>query len=211
MKYIKYLWILFISRLVGIISIVWYWIIKDYRGKARNIVYNYNLNNKKGMWQLADYVWGEEYGGWLSKRGNIKYVKVNYLQYLWWKWLVWIWLDDTCENDTFNIVNINSKSWYITNKSFFGKILLRNTLSYKIAGTAFELGDKRIDNPADSVVNEIHHLYTSDSNFDHMYMYTSDRNDIFIHTFAGRYFGWLHHSVVDDEDIFQLVFNKKIY
>lgn len=211
MKYTKYILILLLSTLVGIISIVWYWLIRDYRATARNVVYNYILKNKIQLWQLSRYVPNNKFDGYITDVGLVKFNDVSYIKYLWWKWVVWIWLDDNCENDTFNINVITKKSWYETSKKYFGKILLDNTLGYKLYGTAFTLGDKRNDEPAISFINEVHHLYTSSTNFDHYYGYTSITKYLFNLTILGRVFGWIYFDTIDDVDIYKLVFNKKKY
>ncbi len=211
MKFLKYVSVFIPSVLIGIFSTVWYWLVRDFRAKARNIVYNYMLQNDKPIWQINNYLYSEKFDGYITEIGYVQYTEVSYIKYLWWKWTVWIWLDDDCENDTYNINVINKKSWYKTNKSYFGKILLNNTLGYELFGTAFALGDNRADKPATATVNEIHHLFTSITNFDHMYGYTTDTKYLFNLTIRGRMFGWEYFDTIDSVDIYKLVFNKKKY
>lgn len=103
---------------------VWVFVAIPFRGYARNVVYNYILQNNgrewlKRLWErnpkpapgIVGWVMSQEdnkdHGKLLTRNGYIKWRKVNSLQF----WLVfvfiWSWLDDDSVNDTTDIGHIN--------------------------------------------------------------------------------------------------------
>jgi len=139
-KYLRYIKIL-IDKLKGkIVGVPMFYLVKRYRGYARNRVYNYVLQNNIYLPRLLERDWklDKEKGKYfphnqvnkkfmLKDKAYIKYKKVSYLEYIWARWL-WKWCDDDSNYDTYDGIETEETK----EKSF---------------GTSWDLGDLRNDYP----------------------------------------------------------------
>jgi len=165
MKYLYYIWLVFFTIFSKIFGLFWFWLVLPFRGYARNVVYNYALENGilikrlyernpkeyDDRWELMSNMHPETKGGYIKKR------KVKYLEYILVKYLIWGWLDDDAYCDTFSAGH--NETYLSGERKLFGFIPMNNWLGRKllvgknqceneeIKGNTFDIGDKRAENP----------------------------------------------------------------
>ena len=201
MKYVEYLLILSWHLLSKVIGYFWFFVAVPFRKYARNVVYNYVLQNGIYLKRLQERTIIDNYchyvikpyhgtnGGYIDKR------KVSKLEYALVYWLIWGFLDDDANDDTFDIGRVEelrkeSKIW-----AFFLKGAER-----KQYGNSFDLGDLR---------EPSFHLFASmfwnnrntAQNF--LYMQFQKKDQPFLHTIFGRKVGW---DIAPDGVGYQLVY-----
>lgn len=205
MKYIEYLLILAWHVLSKVIGVFWFFVAVPFRRYARNTVYNYVLDNGVYLKRLEErpitkrpsYYFIAPFHN--AKGGMIKRRHVSKLEYTLVFWLIWGFLDDDANDDTFDIGRVEelrkeSKVW-----AFFLRGAKRNQY-----GNSFDLGDARVNN---------FHFFASmfwnnrntAQNF--LYMQFQKKTQPFLHTIAGRQFGW---GVAPDGVGYQLYYGKKL-
>lgn len=205
MKYIEYLLILAWHVLSKVIGYIWLFVAVPFRRYARNVVYNYVLDNGIYLKRLKErpitrrpaYFHIAPYHG--ANGGYVKRRKVSKLEYTLVYWFIWGFLDDDANDDTFDIGRVEelrkeSKIW-----AFFLRGAKRNQY-----GNSFDLGDARQPN---------FHFFASmfwnnrntAQNF--LYMQFQKKNQPFLHIIKSRQFGW---GVAPDGNGYQLYYGKKI-
>jgi len=162
----KYLLIMLFTLFRKMVGPFWFWVVVWFRSYARNVVYNYKLQN--GLWLKRLYERSPEKvtGGYalVSTRsvhhlvkgkvsGFVKYRRISLIEYLFVYWFIWGWLDDDSNHDTLEIGfirNILSGE----NKSPIAMALFKERLEAMVTsakpewfGNAFELGDHRAKHP----------------------------------------------------------------
>lgn len=191
MKYLEYTLILTWHLLSKVIGIFWFFMIVHFRKYARNVVYNYVLQNGIYLKRLLERPIDTTttaytpykilpYHG--TKGGFIEYRKVSKLEYLLVYWFIWGFLDDDTNDDTFDIGRVEelrkeSKVW-----AFFLKGAKRNQY-----GNSFDLGDNRLPN-----FHFFATLFWNNRNTaqNFLYMQFQKKEQPFLYTILGRQIGW---------------------
>lgn len=164
MKKLAYILYLIICKPLGRF---WIFFVLPFRGYARNVVYNYVLQNDLPLKRLRErspkwvgsavtpiMFWSLEDIHGLSSypqklRGFIKFRRVNKLQFYLVVFLIWGWLDDDSNQDTTDtgyirtLITGERKSWH----SIFNRWLVKIDLDKVVYGNAFDLGDVRAQYP----------------------------------------------------------------
>lgn len=116
MKYLRYLGIVVFALFRKVFGLVWFYVALPFRRWARNVVYNYTLQNELYLKRLLErpiselgqheYL-GKSFYGWkiapyhdTNHGGYIEYKRVNKLTYLFAFWVIWGWVDDDSNHDT---------------------------------------------------------------------------------------------------------------
>ncbi len=203
MKYIEYLAILIwtMIRKFPLIGIPMTMLVILFRGYARNVVYNYVLQNDIYLQRLLERPIVPEFKKYVilpyhrTHGGFIKYRKISWIEYKLVYWLIWGWLDDDSNEDTYdkgyNKTIINGERL-----SFIGSgikaDLQRDIDKIKVFGNAFDLGDKRSEHPLFGFWSALlWSIRNTAYNFKYMQMekHISDKN-IFMVELGKWKFGW---------------------
>jgi len=177
-----------------------------FRAYARNVVYNYHLNNGIALKRLSErkpklsslgnmyYLDG---GTHSSQKGLIKKRDVSRLHYLVVLWTVWLWLDDDSNEDTFDkgfnktIVEGQRKKWM---PNFIKKKLAQaidKANMTNVRGNSFDLGDVRSEYPLFEFWSVL--LWTVRNpayNFNYKFHQMVGSDKAFKVVLFGRIFGW---------------------
>ena len=117
MKYLRFIVIL-ISKLVGkIIGVPMFYLLLPFRAYARNMVYNYVLQNNVYLKRLEEREYKLSGFGYaitkashkkfrLNGLGFIEYKKVSFLEYCL-ALFIWVWFDDDSNYDTYDGIETN--------------------------------------------------------------------------------------------------------
>lgn len=149
MKYLEYVAILLFTLIRKPIGLIWIYAAIPFRFYARNVVYNYVLQNGIYLQRLLErpivdegncytiQAYHNTTGGWIKKR------KVSWLEYKLVYWLIWGWLDDDSNEDTFSWGQVEDLRLEWT---WFHNATI-NLIKPKY-GNSFDLGDVRAIYPA---------------------------------------------------------------
>jgi len=158
MKYLYYLFVLFIVIIRRVLVMFMIWVAIPFRGYARNAVYNYHLNNGIILKRLHernpkldehDKYYLLHGGNHSSQIGLVKKRNVSKIEYILAMTFIWLWLDDDCNQDTYDsgfnktIINKERKKWM---PNFIVKRLRKavdKANMTKVTGNSFDLGDVR--------------------------------------------------------------------
>ena len=118
-KYLRYIGILFWTLFRKVFGLVWYYMAIPFRRYARNVVYNYVLQNGIYLKRLLDrpilgipnkpqnlyidnkYVFGYKINPYHKTDGGyIKFRNISRIEYEFVYWFIWGWLDDDSMHDT---------------------------------------------------------------------------------------------------------------
>lgn len=148
MKYLEYMGILLWTVVRKPVGLVMIYLALPFRAYARNVVYNYVLQNDVYLQRLLErsiVVMRDKYlilpyhgtnGGYIRKR------TVSWIEYKLVYWFIWGWLDDDSNHDTFDysFVSEKKKQW-----GWFDFVTLG--IEEPLYGNSFDLGDVRSENP----------------------------------------------------------------
>jgi len=149
----------FIYVFASLIGKLWIFAVIPFRAQARNVVYNYTLQNGIRLKRLSERFPSETESGWRLKdvhgvaplQGEIRRRKVSRLKYLLTVWLVWGWLDDDSNHDTTDLGHVRSvnageqfawEAWLI--RPWLRRYDIPDNVAF---GNAFDLGDVRAEHP----------------------------------------------------------------
>jgi len=203
MKYIEYLAILLWTIIRKVVGVPITMLVIPFRGYARNVVYNYVLQNDVYLQRLLERPIEVEAKEWYykiepyhnTKGGYIKYRKINYIEYKLVYWLIWGWLDDDSNQDTYDsgyndtIIGGERLTWL---GNGIKTCLQRDINKAKVYGNSFDLGDKRAEYPLFGFWSALFWSIRNTSyNFKYMQMekHISDKN-IFLIELDKWKFGW---------------------
>jgi len=156
---LAYIGILLFTLFRKVFGLAWFWVIVWFRKYARNVVYNYKLQNNLWLKRLKERPIVDEVshyriqpfhgadGGYITKRG------VSKMEYLFTYWFIWGWLDDDSNYDTCDLgfiekVLTGEHPKPLTVK-LFGKYLRGSVQKMKsgLYGNTFDIGDTRSKDP----------------------------------------------------------------
>lgn len=116
MKYLRYIGIVVFALFRKVFGLVWFYVALPFRRWARNVVYNYTLQNglylkrllERPISELGQHEYlSKSFYGWkiapyhdTNHGGYIEYRRVNKLTYLFAFWVIWGWVDDDSNHDT---------------------------------------------------------------------------------------------------------------
>lgn len=215
MKYIEYIAILLWTIIRKTIGVPITMMIIPFRGYARNVIYNYVLQNDIYLQRLLErpieresrsYYKIEPYHGTLG--GFISYRKISYIEYKLVYWFIWGWLDDDSNEDTYD-KGYNKTIISGERLSFIGSgikaDLQRDIDKVKVFGNSFDLGDKRSEYPLFGFWSALlWSIRNTAYNFKYMQMekHISDKN-IFMIKLGKWKFGWKQDE--DNKENFSFV------
>ena len=202
MKYAYWLSITLFTVFRKVFGLVWYWIAVPFRAYARNVVYNYSLQNGKFLKRLLErepklisskYMLKNVHG-LASEIGRIDVRKISWIEYQLAFWLIWGWVDDDSNYDTFDvghnetILRGERQDWL---PGFVIRALINDNLRAKSTrfGNSFDLGDMR--EPVFGFWSAL--LWNTRNtayNFDYMMGDTQDESKVFMWTIGKMQFGW---------------------
>mgnify|MGYP006971731125 FL=1 len=157
MKYLEFVGILLFTVIRKTFGLVWYYVAVPFRFYARNVVYNYHLNNNlylARLHQRGPFTYDSTESSWIIKPshdtqgGYIQYRDISKLEYIFVFWAIWGWLDDDSYHDTFSggynntLINKERMTWlpeFIINHLRDAN----NSDNFKVQGNSFDIGDKR--------------------------------------------------------------------
>ena len=115
MKYLEYIGIIFWTIIRKAIGVPVTMMVIPFRAYARNVVYNYVLQNKLYLQRLLERPIGEAWESDIEEPnyylilpyhntmgGHINYRKISWIEYKLVYWFIWGWLDDDSNYDTFD-------------------------------------------------------------------------------------------------------------
>lgn len=191
MKYLEYITILVFVLIRKPLGLVMIYIALPFRKYARNTVYNYVLANGVYLQRLLErpivetdlyYViqpYHNSNGGYIKKR------KVSWIEYKIVYWFIWGWLDDDCNDDTFDYGHVDR----LTKEGGFLGWLVKSA-TRKHYGNSFDLGDARESNFHFGATTQWTWRNTA-YNFRYMqYEKQAGDKNIFLVTIFGKQFGW---------------------
>ena len=216
MKYIYWLIITIWIPIRKVIGLVWFWLVVPFRKYARNVVYNYVLQNGIYLKRLLERplngrvpghikVNGEMIFGYTispyhrTGGGYIEYRKVSAIEYHLVFWLIWGWLDDDSNNDTWDknytqsIIDPEHKDARMQWMPEFFKNILRKEItgSDVVYGNSFDLGDKRAEVTKLAPLSTLLWVVRNTAyNFAYMQNTTNDKSLVFNIKFWNMEFGW---------------------
>lgn len=217
MKYWKYLGVILFTVFRKVFGLFWFWLILPFRGYARNVVYNYTLQNNIWLKRLYERNPIRVEGGWeltggRVEKGFIRFKDVTWLEYQFMYWLVWIWVDDDSNRDVTDLGYIRTyldgerKTWFSRDK------LLKeyNYLSGIKFGNTFELGDLRAEYPVEIFKSWRCTLLWLKRNTGYNAKYsqfeTINKKDVFRIDFKDKIIGWVEEGVVNGKQNYSLRF-----
>lgn len=166
-KYLRYVGILLFTVFRKVFGLVWFYVAVPFRGYARNVVYNYVLQNRvylKRLWERP--LNGRAPGHFIihdketfcykinayhgTDGGYIKYRKISWLEYQLTYWLIWGWLDDDANQDTTDkgyVQTIVDGERLEVLPHQIDAELKKDLTEFDIYGNTFDLGDRRAEYP----------------------------------------------------------------
>ncbi len=166
-KYIRYTAVLLFTVFRKVFGLVWYYVAVPFRAYARNVVYNYVLQNRvylKRLWErplngrvpghfkldgveIFCYVIDAFHG---TEGGYIKYRKIHPVEYHLVYWVLWGWLDDDANQDTTDKGYVRSivegERLAVLPRQICVE-LKKDLTEFDIFGNSFDLGDRRAEHP----------------------------------------------------------------
>ena len=147
MKYMEYLAVLLWTIIRKVLGLVMIYVALPFRKYARNVVYNYVLQNgiylqrllERPMVEYTDYWQILSYHG--TDGGYVRKRKVSWLEYKLVYWLIWGWLDDDSNDDTFDYEHVER----LRNEGTMWRYLLDGCKRNQY-GNSFDLGNARQNN-----------------------------------------------------------------
>jgi hypothetical protein len=155
--------LLYIFKFIGIF---YYWIAVNYRYRARDVVYNYNLQNNKRFdrldiryprWVPEIHRWELDHPDTDIPIGYINYEYVNIFKYYWYLITVYIWLNDELPYDTLDCSDLiacnrdREFKWY---NFLFSKYLSKAIHNCLHHTPAFDVGSIGYKYPNRSFIGE---------------------------------------------------------
>ena len=198
-KYMRYAGILVWTLFRKYFGLVWFYVALPFRKYARNVVYNYVLQNGLYLKRLLErpilsmtvspgvlsYKIAPYHG---TDGGYINHRKVSWLEYQLVYWFIWGWLDDDSNEDTFDkghvatIMRGERLRW-------FPKKCLESVPEVQY-GNSFDLGDAR--EPAFHFWASTLWLWRNTAyNFKYMQWEENRPEMLFYHVVGGLGFGYL--------------------
>ncbi len=183
MIYLRYITIIIFKLVAKVFGLLWFYVVYNFRGYARNRVYNYVLQNKIYLSRLTDRKPVLKSGYYILEdihklkerndidvKGRIKYKKVSWLEYQFCFWFIWGWVDDDSNHDTMS----GDK---------------RKDMIY---GNSFDLGDTRAKYPEFKLKESTLWLLRNTAyNFNYMLEEClPDSKYFFYNRFTNKYFDW---------------------
>lgn len=216
LKYLNFVSIILFTLFRKVFGLFWFWLAVHFRGWARNVVYNYTLENKIWIKRLYErqptnhsyyYTLNGEY-----ITGTVAKMVTCWLEFKLAYWFVWGWLDDDANYDVTDVGYIET---YLSGerKTLFSLNKLEEEVKYLKSckfGNTFDLGDLRSLNPI-----ELKHCWRSvllwnkrntSYNFKYSMYETIDKEETFIFTYKGKVFGWVPEDIVAGEQNYSLRF-----
>ena len=197
-KYVRYVGILVWTLVRKAVGLIWFYIALPFRKYARNVVYNYVLQNGLYLKRLLERPITRTNYGWeiapyhYTDGGYIKYRKVSWVEYHLVYWLIWGWLDDDSNEDTFDkghVATITSGE----RLRWFPKKCLESVPKVQY-GNSFDLGDVR--EPAFHFWASTLWLWRNTAyNFKYMQWEENRPEMLFYHVWKGWEFGYLPDGV----------------
>ncbi len=207
-KYLRYVGILLWTVFRKVFGLVWYYVAVPFRAYARNVVYNYVLQNKLYLKRLLErpitpihrnemfkpillYVI-EPYHG--TEGGAIAFRRVSWLEYHLVYWTIWGWLDDDSNRDTFDqgynrTVITGERLAFLP--EFIRKSLARANEKYTFFGNSFDLGDVRAEYPSfDFWSSTLWNIRNTAYNFKYMQWEENRPEMLFYHRVGEYQFGY---------------------
>lgn len=145
-KYLRYITILLWTAVRKVIGLLWYFIAVPFRKYARNVVYNYVLQNDIYLKRLLERPIVDSGNGWTIKPyhgtagGYITFREVSFIEYQFVYWFIWGWLDDDSFCDTTSKVFLEEHIKDERLQQIHPDIKLLTCLD-KCNGNAFDKGD----------------------------------------------------------------------
>lgn len=221
-KYIRYVNILLFTVFRKVFGLVWYFVAVPFRGYARNVVYNYALENNVYIkrllerpltrtridWQIAPFHGSE--GGYI--KDNI----ITACEYYFVYWFIWGWLDDDSNQDTYaegyntTLINRERLTWL---PEFIINSLKKTNDKSVLFGNTFDIGDKRAEHPAFSFwASCLWTVRNTAYNFKYVQWEENRPEMIFYHEIKGFRLGWIKDNgrtgVVNNIQNYRLVFGR---
>jgi len=205
MKYINFLVVIVLGSVIKLLTPVIYWIVYNYREKARYVVYSYSVANKLDIYDIDKYKMSYQTP---THTGTIKYIL--------YKWFIWIWLNDRVSHDT------------IDNKIVLDFILAHNLSKNKfIKGVVNKLNSLPLSKETELVpfingcgkyTHYITHFYgqlitvlnTSDTNYDYFYYLTNVEDKTFLFNIFGFKIGWVPCEDTSNGIWYKMIIGKPI-
>lgn len=182
-----------------VFGLVWYYFVVPFRSYARNVVYNYVLQNGTYLRRLLErhphisadnthYIIDPYHG---AEGGIIKYRKISKVEYYLVFWLIWGWVDDDSNNDTYDRGYIESivkrermtwlPEWFVSKL----KVELQEESQF---GNSFDLGDSRVPDfrPLSATLWNIRNTA-----YNFQYIFDVSKEQEFLYAIGGRSFGWI--------------------
>lgn len=210
MKYLHYFLVLIFTLIRKVVGLPMFWLAAPFRGYARNVVYNYKLNNGKWLKRLYERAPQQVNGYWMLKGGRtapgkVKVRKVYFIEYFFVYWFLWGWLDDDSNRDVVDAGYIKTlldgerKGWVV--KLFGGH--LETEYAYLLTvmfGNTFELGDLRHANKVSLrkcwLSTTLWVLRNTAYNFKYDQYETVSEKRIFNWKLKEKVFGWVYEDTV---------------
>ena len=155
---IRSLFIYLVYLIVKILTPIVYPLVKDFRFKAREVVYSYAQRNNIYIYNMYP-----------NKKLNDKYPKnklLDYIRYSFYKFSVWIWLDDLVDYDIVDIKYLNQLHYMYNNKRFYDPIDMANSCPLKSKNGDYKRYAEKDD--------YLFMLHNANNNFKYMYLYNID-------------------------------------
>jgi len=155
---IRSVFICLIYRLIKLLTPIVYPLVKDFRFKAREVVYSYAKRNNIYIYNMYP-----------NKKLKDKYPKnkvLDYIRYSFYKFSVWIWLDDLLDYDIVDIKYLNKLHYMYNNKRFYDPIDMACSCALRSKN-----GDYKIYKEKDDYLFMLHN---TNNNFKYMYLYSID-------------------------------------
>lgn len=200
-KYIRYIGIVLFTMVRKVLGLVWYFVAVPFRGYARNVIYNYVLQNDIYLKRLLERPIEEVVDGWVinpyhnTEGGYILERDITWLEYQLVYWFIWGWLDDDSNQDTYaegyntTLINRERIKWL---PRFIINALKKTNADATVFGNSFDLGDRRSDYPAFSFwASYLWTIRNTAYNFKYM-QWEEDRPEMLFYKEVGSYrFGYL--------------------
>lgn len=196
-KYVRYIGILLWTVIRKPVGLVWFYAAVPFRKYARNVVYNYVLQNGVYLKRLLErpidttttghtpYKIGAYHG---TQGGYINYRQISKVEYCLVYWLIWGWLDDDSNEDTFDKGHIDTILRGERLLWFPGEYL--EDVPEVQYGNSFDLGDAR--EPTFHFWASTLWLWRNTAyNFKYMQWEENRPEMLFYHVYGGWEFGYL--------------------
>lgn len=222
MKYIEYWSKALFTPIRKFLGFFWYWVAVWFREPAREVCYNYFLNN--GIWvkriqernpMLLGDLWVLQ-STRFEEAGIFKRRDVGWLEFQFWYWFVWIWNDDDSNYDTTDLGFLEKLVLGIhypwLGKPFRGYVKGKLEEIKKLKfGNTFELGSKR--NGKNSWFNPVcsgfWNLRNTAYNAKYKQFESDEPKDLYFEMF-GKAFGWVETEVVNGKQNWHMLLADEI-